>query len=317
MKKVSIIVPVYNVQEYLNKCLETIVKQTLKDIEIIIVNDGSTDKSSEIIEKYNTLHNNIIVINQKNSGLSAARNSGLKIASGKYLMFIDSDDFIDLDMLEKMYNKAENNNCPLVICDLLLYWNKNKTKKYNNLREDENKIYTSNELYKILLSRRLNCQVMNKLYRRDIWEKHNIIFENGRYYEDIIPSFKIVSAYKEAMFINESLYKYRMREGSITASSTRQKLSDLIRSIKIAREDAIINNNIEKSELDKYIMSFNINYGLYALQLNARLQKNENMISNIKKNIQLNYKIYEVLLNRKIIIKTKIKFILMKIRFKE
>ncbi|MPQ43968.1 glycosyltransferase [Clostridium tarantellae] len=308
--KVSVIVPVYNVEQYLGECLNSIANQTLKEIEIIVVNDGATDGSGKIIDEYAKKHENIKVVNQKNSGLSAARNSGIREAKGKYLMFIDSDDFIDLYTIEKLYNRAEKYNCPLVICDLQLYWNKEKNKKYNNLKEDEEKIYNSTELYEILLSRKMNCQVMNKLYRRDIWVENNLSFEEGAYYEDIIPTFKVMSTYKKAMFINESMYKYRMREGSITASSSPKKVEDLVRAVKTAKEHAINYGNIDEKLLKDYLMSFNINYGLYAMELNKGL----NLTQHIKENLKLNYKILEVVCNKKISIKCKIKYILNKIK---
>lgn len=313
--KVSIIIPVFNVDKYLEQCLNSIVNQTLKDIEIIIINDGSTDSSGEIIHKYKNKYSNIKVIEQKNAGLSAARNVGIKEAKGNYMMFIDSDDFIDLNMVEILYTKAEKYNCPLIICDLLLYWNDNKNKKYNKLKQNEHKKYKRDELYKILLSRKLNCQVMNKLYRRDIWNECNLSFENGRYYEDILPSFICMNTYKEAMFINDSMYKYRMREGSITASSSSKKVLDFIRCIKIAREYAKDNSNLKKTELHKYIMSFNINYGLYAMELNKGLILEEDLKREILESINLKYNLFEVTLNSSISIKTKIKYFMYRLGF--
>lgn len=306
--KVSIIVPVFNVEKYLEQCLDSIVNQTLKDIEIIIINDGSTDGSSEIIDKYKKKYFNIKVIEQKNAGLSAARNAGIKESKGKYMMFIDSDDFIDLDMVEILYTKAEKYNCPLIICDLLLYWNNKKNKKYNKLKQSEDKKYKKDELYKILLTRKLNCQVMNKLYRRDIWEENNLSFEVGRYYEDIFPSFICMNIYKEAMFINDSMYKYRIREGSITASSSPKKVSDFIRSIQMAKDYLKNNSDINKSELNKYIMCFNINYGLYAMELNKRLILGEDLKGEILDGINLHYNLFKVVFNSEISIKTKIKY---------
>ena len=112
--KVSVIVPVYNVEQYLSDCLESICRQTLKGIEIIVVNDGSTDNSLSIIKSFQQKYSNIKLINKKNGGLSSARNAGIDMAVGEYLFFVDSDDFIDLDTLEKMYVKAKETHCPLI-----------------------------------------------------------------------------------------------------------------------------------------------------------------------------------------------------------
>jgi len=116
--KVSVIVPVYNVELYLEKCLDSLVNQTLKEIEIIVVNDGSPDNSQEIIDKYAKEYKNIKAYKKKNGGLSDARNYGIKKASGEYIAFIDSDDYVRLDMYEKMYNKAKSGNFDMVVCDL-------------------------------------------------------------------------------------------------------------------------------------------------------------------------------------------------------
>ena len=107
MVKVSVIVPVYNVEKYLSNCLDTLVNQTLKDIEIIVVNDGATDSSPEIIEEYAAKYTNIIALNKPNGGLSDARNYGLPYAKGEYIGYVDSDDYVDYDMYERLYNKAK------------------------------------------------------------------------------------------------------------------------------------------------------------------------------------------------------------------
>ena len=125
MPKVSVIVPVYNVEKYIDKCLESLVNQTLKDIEIIIVNDGSTDNSIKIVEEYKEKYKNkIIYLEKENGGLSDARNYGIQYAKGEYIAFLDSDDYVDRKMYEKLYNKAIENNSDIVECDF--YW------KYTN-----------------------------------------------------------------------------------------------------------------------------------------------------------------------------------------
>ena len=110
MAEISVIVPIYNVQKYLRKCLNSLVKQTFKDIEIIAVNDGSTDDSEEILKEYVEKFDNFFYYNKENGGLSDARNFGLKHANGRYVAFVDSDDYVDRTMYEKMYNKALENN---------------------------------------------------------------------------------------------------------------------------------------------------------------------------------------------------------------
>lgn len=117
MKKISVIVPVYNTEKYIKKCIRSIIEQTLKEIEIIIVNDGSKDKSLEIIKDLMKQDRRIKLINKENEGVSSARNSGIKMAKGKYIQFIDSDDWIEKEFLEKMYDFAEKENVDIVVSD--------------------------------------------------------------------------------------------------------------------------------------------------------------------------------------------------------
>ena len=226
--KVSVIVPVYNVEQYLSDCLESICRQTLKGIEIIVVNDGSTDNSLSIIKSFQQKYSNIKLINKKNGGLSSARNAGIDMAVGEYLFFVDSDDFIDLDTLEKMYVKAKETHCPLIICGILQYWSDNKKKLYKKCISDKESIYDADLLYKLQLSGRMGCQCCNKLYKREIWISHSLRFREGDYYEDIEMAFKVVQAYQQAYIMNSPYYKYRMRQNSIVVSTNKKIIKDFI-----------------------------------------------------------------------------------------
>ncbi len=133
--KVSIIVPVYNVEKYLKRCLDSLISQTLKDIEIICVNDGSKDNSDKILEEYARKDSRIIIINQENQGISVARNNGMDIAKGKYVGFVDSDDWVDSDFFEKLYNAAEKNNAQMAVCSIIRL-NEYRSKKYLTLKNE-------------------------------------------------------------------------------------------------------------------------------------------------------------------------------------
>ena len=122
MPKISVIIPVYNVEKYLSQCLDSILNQTFKDFECICVNDGSTDKSLAILQEYVNKDDRIKIINQENKGLSGARNSALKIVNGKYITFIDSDDFVTIDYLEKLINIAEKEDSDIVYCRHKMYY---------------------------------------------------------------------------------------------------------------------------------------------------------------------------------------------------
>lgn len=131
MPKVSVIVPVYNVENYIRKCLDSIISQTLKDIEIILVDDGSEDNSGKICDEYAEKDSRIIVIHQKNNGLSNARNTGLNIASGEYIGFVDSDDYIKSEMYSEMYQTAEKTDADMVLCNYSYDTNGNITENKN------------------------------------------------------------------------------------------------------------------------------------------------------------------------------------------
>ena len=169
MSKVSVIVPVYNVEKYIKKCLESLVNQTLRDIEIIVVNDGSQDKSKEIIAEYVRKYPNIVYVEKENGGLSDARNYGMKYAKGDYIAFVDSDDYVDTTMYEKMYNKAVEEKADYVECDF--YW------EYPDKLKKDVGIRYSNKKDMLVYAR---VVAWNKLIKREII--HNE-FPKGLYYE--------------------------------------------------------------------------------------------------------------------------------------
>ena len=303
--KVSIIIPVYNVENYLEECLSSALNQTLKDIEVIAVNDGSTDNSLNILNKYN--NNPILnIISQTNKGLSEARNTGLKYATGEYIMFLDSDDFIDLDMCEKLYNKAKSLNCSLVICDMLKYWNEKKTQPYNYLSTNENQIYNKEEVYKMILSQELGCQVVNKLYLKRYLE--HCYFEPNIYYEDLIFTFKAIAHHNQIAFINQAMYKYRMRTDSIVYTPSSNKIQDFIFSTKQCIKIAM--QMLPQPKYQSLINSYRIINKIYALYLAHLIQNNKEIIQFINDEIPIRNSIKEVFFNPMLSFKNKLKYII-------
>lgn len=206
MPKVSVIVPVYNVEKYLIKSLDSLVNQTLEDIEIIVVNDGSTDNSKKIIEIYKEKYKNKIKYLEKtNGGLSDARNFGIPHATGEYIAFLDSDDYVELDTYEKMYNKAKEENADMVECDFIWEY-PNKTKI------DTGIIYTNKK--EMLTYARVVA--WNKLIKRDLLEKYKIEFPKGLRYEDVEFFYKMVPYYNKVSFVKEPLIHYIQRKSSIS-----------------------------------------------------------------------------------------------------
>lgn len=197
---ISIIVPVYNGEKYIDKCLKSLVNQTLKNIEIIVVNDGSKDKTQNIVEKYKKENSNIILINSTNKGVAAARNKGLKIAKGNYIGFVDSDDYVDLNMFKDMYELAQKNNYDSVQCNFY-YTDYNKT-------VIGNKFYMNNFDLKIYMIN-LFPVIWNKIYKRELLE--NVLFKEGVFAEDVEFLYRVMPNIKSMGYIKTPLYYYYQR----------------------------------------------------------------------------------------------------------
>jgi len=216
MPKVSVIVPVYNVENYIEKCLITLVNQTLQEIEIIVVNDGSTDNSKDIINKFlNKYPNKIKYLEKENGGLSDARNFGMPVATGEYIAFLDSDDYVELNMYEEMYNKAKEENSDYVECDFIWEY-PNKTKVDTGLE-----YYGKEEM---LLKARVVA--WNKLIRREILEKNDFKFTKGVRYEDVDFFYKLVPNLNKVSFVRKPFIHYVQRNTSI-ANTQNEKTKDI------------------------------------------------------------------------------------------
>ena len=204
--KVSVIVPVYNVEQTLDRCVSSILAQTFDSFEIILVNDGSTDKSAELCDEYASLHDNIYVVHKENGGLGSARNAGINQAKGKYICFVDSDDYIQNEYIKSMYDAAEEYCVDLVITGYRLQQGQNFSEY---IPRDIIGVYSGDSYYKILLEYAYGNSYFyfawNKLYRHDLITKHNLHFIdrhcaedmmfNAEYY-DIAHSLVIVSGYE-------------------------------------------------------------------------------------------------------------------------
>lgn len=204
MVKVSVIVPVYNVELYIRKCLDSLVNQTLKDIEIIVVDDGSTDSSASIIKEYEEKYNNVKYYKKENGGLSDARNYGLQYATGKYIAFLDSDDYVDINAYNKMYEKAKKDDSDLVECDF--YWSYEKKNK-----KDIGKKY----LGKKQMLEKARVVAWNKLYRKELLDKTQSKFPKGLRYEDVEFFYKLIPYIETVSFVKEPLIYYVQRKESI------------------------------------------------------------------------------------------------------
>ena len=228
MVEISIIVPVYNVEEYLEGCIESILNQTFKDFELILVNDGSTDKSSEICNKYKEIDSRIKVIHKDNGGLSSARNAGLNIARGKYIGFVDSDDTIHPRMYEILYDLIKKHKADISCCNYkniyTLCTEYNTDIEQAEVIEMDN-IQAINNLYDKEIGVRL-VVAWNKLYSKHLFD--DIRYEVGRIHEDEFIIHRILYKCRKIVYANNELYHYLQREGSIMSKISYKKKVDAL-----------------------------------------------------------------------------------------
>lgn len=254
MVKYSFVVPVYNTEKYLKKCLDSLEKQTFKDFEIIVVNDGSTDNSMEILSKYEKKYDNIKIINQKNQGLSMARNNGVKKVKGKYLLFVDSDDYVETNLLEQIDKEMEK-------IEVLRYQIVTENEDGNNKKEFKEEpfdIMNGYDAFKYISSYHFIEPACCYVYKTDYYVKNNFSFKKGVYHEDfgLIP-YVIYKANK-VKSINYAGYYYVQRSGSIMNNKdykkTVKKAFDMLDQYKTLR---LFSKNINKKDnYDDYYLSY-------------------------------------------------------------
>lgn len=214
---VSIIVPAYNVEKYIQKCLNSIVNQTYVYLEIIIIDDGSSDDTPNIIKKNANLDHRIKFIQQKNQGVSAARNKGIKNATGKYLVQIDSDDVVEKEFIEKLVKCIEKGNSDIVVCGFKTVWPLQTAAS----RCDKKTISGPDAVRQLLIKQdNLDIVPWNKMYKTSLFtNNNNILYPVGDIHEDTLTTYKIYARAKKITYIDDLLYLYFKRRGSITTST--------------------------------------------------------------------------------------------------
>ena len=206
MKSVSVIVPFYNVENYIEKCLGTLVNQTLEDIEIILVNDGSTDRSMVVVKKFLERYpDKITYLEKENGGLSDARNYALPYAKGEYIAFLDSDDYVEKTMYKDMYELAKKEDSDMVECNF--YWEYPDKKK-----EDVGVVYNG----KKEMLEKVRVVAWNKLIKKEVLEKSKVTFPKGYRYEDVEFTYKLIPYLDKVSFLKKPCKHYIQREGSIS-----------------------------------------------------------------------------------------------------
>ena len=238
IKKLSVIVPCYKVEKYLPRCLDSLVNQTLEEIEIICINDGSPDNCINILKEYKEKYpEKIVIIDKKNEGVWKGRKDGIKIATGEFISFVDSDDWLDLDMLEKMYNLAIKDNSDVVICDMMDYYEDGSKKFFNCTKYDS--------VYKVTPS------ACNKIFKREII--NNIRFLNGLWYEDFNFTTKILLNDPKISTISGLYYNCHARKVSTMNNNNSIKNLDIITVIEDLKDYAC-KNNLFNEDIFKYLI---------------------------------------------------------------
>ena len=212
--KISIIVPIYNVENYLNQCINSLINQTYQNLEIILVDDGSTDSCPKICDEWREKNKIIQVIHKPNGGLSDARNVGINASTGEFIMFVDSDDFVNNNIVSDLYDLQRRTNADIACGGIYKYCNGQISNIYNEIIRSEIVIFTGIEQLKNMLNSKTECSAWGKLYKRSSIGNNRFI--KGRYNEDIIFLFSLYQDCTKIVYTNKRYYYYRDTARSIT-----------------------------------------------------------------------------------------------------
>lgn len=294
MVKISVIVPVYNVEDFIKKSICSLKEQTFTDFEVIIVDDGATDNSINIAQENTKNDPRFIYVSKINGGLSDARNFGINLAKGEYLAFLDSDDYYSPFFLEKMYNKIIEDNADICICDIELV-----KENYESIKVIKNKyikpisglIAFKDNLSNISIS----SGAQNKLFKKDLFSDER--FPKGLYYEDRATTYKLFLKSKKITFLNEALFYYLQRNGSIMNGLSNKKLDDrfiVLDSIKqYLQKEGIFIDNIKgyiccyllnvilsgSAQIAMYSTDYNKEIGIYLSRIDKKMFTIRNILS--------------------------------------
>lgn len=277
---VSIIVPVFNVEQYLPRCVDSLIRQSYSNIEIILVDDGSTDMSSSICDEYKEIDNRIIVIHKENGGLSDARNKGIEIAKGQYYMFVDSDDYISVSAVENMYSAIKKYDAQISACNMIRFFDDKSSEPFYKPCEGE-KALTRAERFDTLYQ----PSACNKMFLRQLFE--DVRFPKGKYYEDTYVYHELVFQAKTVVLTGTDDYWYYLRKSSILGTNKYNiKYFDFIEAVYI-RAMFLLRNQIDNYDREAFL-------SLYAAYSNATkcIKKTEENKTKFDESIRLYSKAY-------------------------
>lgn len=279
---ISVIIPVYNVQEYLSECLESVRKQTYENLEIFLVDDGSKDSSGAMCDQYALEDSRIKVIHKENGGLSSARNAALDVATGEYITFVDSDDYLADDYVEYLYDLLKSNNADLSICHMTEFYDDEAKKKDSKQEESQISVMSSDQaLKRFLLQKNLFASAWCKLYKRELFAETR--YPIGYYYEDMAIIHKIFLDSDKIVWSNQKKYFYRQRRNSIMNEKFNRKKLHRIEIAEQMKEEILTVKPELKSAV--YVRCFIANiqtlrelpdkkeYSVYKAEINENIKK--------------------------------------------
>lgn len=264
-QKISVIVPIYNVEQFLNRCVQSIVSQTYENIQIILVDDGSPDNCPKLCDEWAHKDKRIEVIHKKNGGLSSARNEGLKIADGEYVVFVDSDDYIKNTMIEDLFNLCIENNAEIAICNFARFSGEMITEdELKNFNHENKKIQVHTHIEALEQLHAWNGDIYtvawNKIYKRSLWD--GIEYPVGKINEDEFTTYKIFYKAKNVVVTNDIYYYYYYNANSITTNEKYLENTDVFEAFD-ERKNLFLNDGhvelakiVEKIILDRVIMRY-------------------------------------------------------------
>lgn len=261
MTKVSIIIPVYNVEDYVSDCINSVIDQSYRNIEIILINDGSTDKSGDICKTIAKHDSRIIYLKKENGGLSSARNYGLKKATGDFIFFLDSDDYLVKNAIELLVQEQKRSGSDIVSSAFCMQKKeKGSTSpcKYTTFISGDNSLF---------FLQNITNQACAKLYKKELFE--NIFYPIGLHYEDVATTFKLYDKAQKVSYTEKGLYCYRIRPGAITHTITNHDIEDLWKAYDIIKE-YFSNPNIVQSYYELTVL-----YTIYSRLLRSNCKRKE------------------------------------------
>ncbi len=302
-KLISVIVPVYMVEEYLDECIKSILNQTYKKIEVILIDDGSKDSSGKICDEYQKKDSRVRVIHQENKGLAAVRNLGIRTAMGEFIQFVDSDDWIDERMLEDKYALMQKYDADIVCSRVIRVNNKNSylLNKWNYDIKIMNRLEALSVLF---FPQYVDVITCNKLIKAELFER--VIYPEGKLYEDMFTTWKIISNANRVLCINRAYYYYRINPESIGNRPFSQKNKELLEAVDECFSSCMQFEGIDKNSLIIGKWKWELVYVNFSIKSNCI---DTDFAKSLQKRIKLNLVIHSDLLPWK----NKIQFLIFKV----